>query len=93
MLHSAASDVGLHCLPITFSGVSRLKWVKTPTIFLKEKDRLSFHCMCSNSGLKHNNFNIQKPPSSKIGLVSTLSIHDDPLFNLIRTFGIHQNNS
>ena len=27
MLHSAASDLGLHCLPITILGVSRLKWV------------------------------------------------------------------
>ena len=27
-LHSAASDLGLHCLPVNFWGVSRLKWVK-----------------------------------------------------------------
>ena len=27
MLCSAASDLGLHCLPITLSGVSRLQWV------------------------------------------------------------------
>ena len=26
LLHSAASDLGLHCLPITFLGVSRLQW-------------------------------------------------------------------
>ena len=25
---SAAADLGLHCLPITLLGVSRLKWVK-----------------------------------------------------------------
>ena len=25
---SAASDLSLHCLPITLLGVSRLKWVK-----------------------------------------------------------------
>ena len=25
---SAASDLGLHCLPVTLSGVSRLQWVK-----------------------------------------------------------------
>ena len=24
---SAVSDLGLHCLPVTFFGVSRLKWV------------------------------------------------------------------
>ena len=28
MLHSAASDLGLHCLPITLLGVSRLQSVK-----------------------------------------------------------------
>ena len=28
MLHSAASDLDLHCLPITLLGVSRLQWVK-----------------------------------------------------------------
>ena len=28
MLYSAASDQGLHCLPITFLGVSRLQWAK-----------------------------------------------------------------
>ena len=28
MLHSAASDLGLHCLPITLVGVYRLQWVK-----------------------------------------------------------------
>ena len=26
--HSVASDLGLHCLPNTLLGVSRLKWVK-----------------------------------------------------------------
>ena len=29
MPHSAAFDLGLHCLPITLLGVSRLKWVNT----------------------------------------------------------------
>ena len=28
MLHSVASDLGLHCLQITLYGVSRLQWVK-----------------------------------------------------------------
>ena len=28
MLHSAASDLGLHCLPITLLGLSRLQLVK-----------------------------------------------------------------
>ena len=26
-LHSAASDLGLHCLPVTLLGVSPLQWV------------------------------------------------------------------
>ena len=26
--HSAASDLGLHCLPNTLLGVSRLQWIK-----------------------------------------------------------------
>ena len=28
MLHSAASDLDLHCLPVTCLGVSSLQWVK-----------------------------------------------------------------
>ena len=28
MLHSVASDLGLHCLPSTLLRVSRLQWVK-----------------------------------------------------------------
>ena len=32
MPHSAASDLGLHCLPITVLRVSRLQWVKRVTI-------------------------------------------------------------
>ena len=28
MPHSVASDLGLHCLPNTLLGVSRLQWVK-----------------------------------------------------------------
>ena len=28
-LRSAASDLGLHCLPVTLLGVSRLQWVRT----------------------------------------------------------------
>ena len=31
----AASNLGLHCLPITFLGVSRLQWVKTSMIRIK----------------------------------------------------------
>ena len=28
MPHSAVSDLGLHCLPITLLGVSQLQWVR-----------------------------------------------------------------
>ena len=28
--HSVASDLGLHCLPITLLDVSKLQWVKAP---------------------------------------------------------------
>ena len=31
--HSAASDLGLHCLPITFLAVSRSQWVNGSDIF------------------------------------------------------------
>ena len=33
MPHSAASDPGLHCLPVTLLGVTRLKWVKVNTLW------------------------------------------------------------
>ena len=29
---SAASDLGMHCLPNTFLGVSRLQWVKVEQV-------------------------------------------------------------
>ena len=31
MLHSATSDLGLHCCKLPFLGVSRLQWVKITT--------------------------------------------------------------
>ena len=34
---SAASDLGLYCLPITLLGVSRLQWVKTNRKSQKKK--------------------------------------------------------
>ena len=34
MPHSAASDLGLHCLPITLLRVSRLQWVNYCTVQL-----------------------------------------------------------
>ena len=38
-LHSAASDLGLHCLPITFLRDSRLQWI---SLSLNSKE--SFSC-------------------------------------------------
>ena len=38
MPHSAASDLGLHCLPITLLWVSRLQWVK-PVLFASVKNQ------------------------------------------------------
>ena len=37
MPHSVASDLGLHCLPITLLEVSRLQWVNTLTTWLDDK--------------------------------------------------------
>ena len=34
--HSVASDLGLHCLPVTFSGVSRLQWVNLLLYFISK---------------------------------------------------------
>ena len=34
MPHFAASDLGLHCLPITLLGGSRLQWVYIRAIYL-----------------------------------------------------------
>ena len=37
-LHSAASDLGLHCLPVILLGVSRLQWVKDGSAVRQFKD-------------------------------------------------------
>ena len=34
--HSVASDLDVHCLPITLLGISRLKWVADEKIVLFE---------------------------------------------------------
>ena len=39
--HSVASDLGLHCLPITLLQVSRLQWVNLLELFLDELSPLS----------------------------------------------------
>ena len=35
MPHSAASDLGLHCLPVDLCGVSRLQWVNDFTVSIQ----------------------------------------------------------
>ena len=40
MPHSAASDLGLHCLPVTHLGVSRFQWAKCLYILLYEVKQL-----------------------------------------------------
>ena len=45
---SAASDLGLHCLPITLLGVSQLKWVNT---VIKMNDNLGVSVTASHSPL------------------------------------------
>ena len=40
---SAASDPGLHCLPITLLGVSRLQWVIDDLLFNK---KIVMYCLC-----------------------------------------------
>ena len=35
MPRSAASDLGLHCLPITLLGVSRLQWIVSGIVTMK----------------------------------------------------------
>ena len=42
-LCSVASDLGLHCLPVTLLGVSRLQWVKVD--FSLEGPYCNFMCV------------------------------------------------
>ena len=51
MPHSAASDLGLHCLPITLLGVSRLQWVNQSLIiqiFIRQLETLGRFCTIIN---------------------------------------------
>ena len=44
--HIAASDLGLHCLPNTLLGISRLQWVKkknTGEVLLTSTHNICFH--------------------------------------------------
>ena len=44
MPHSAASDLGLHCLPITLLCVSRLQWVNNDNLV-----QWKWHMYCVNT--------------------------------------------
>ena len=44
--HSATSDLGLHCLPITLLGISRLQWVNEVV-----PDAVCFHFYTMLKGL------------------------------------------
>ena len=39
MLLSVASDLGLHCLPITVLGVSRIQWVRYVNLYQQSGSR------------------------------------------------------
>ena len=43
MPHSAESDPGLHCLPISLSGVSRLQWVKVNFSIIQKHQQQYFY--------------------------------------------------
>ena len=47
MPHSAASDLGLHCLQVTCLGVSSLQWVKRSSVHVYDSEVL---LMLSNLG-------------------------------------------
>ena len=54
MPHFAVSDLGLHCLPITLLGLSRLQWVKNSlaneyhnACFLGEIRKISIFFVCA----------------------------------------------
>ena len=51
MPHSVVSDLGLHCLPITFLGVFRLQWVNeySQCIFSWIKEEKCHYCSFGKS--------------------------------------------
>ena len=50
MQHSAASDLSLHCLPVSLSWDARLKWVNQG-VWPQQKLRSVYECMQSNQCL------------------------------------------
>ena len=57
--HSAASDLGLHCLPITLLGVSRLKWINLSTE--ASKFLVSTHNICFLGEIKKKTYLSEYP--------------------------------
>ena len=47
MPHSAASGLGLHCLPITLLQVSRLQWVKERSWLHYDETTTLYFIMCA----------------------------------------------
>ena len=58
MPYSAASDLGLHCLPVTLFGVSRLKLVKLLCLISLRKH--AYSNILKFSSPKTENFQIKK---------------------------------
>ena len=56
--HSAASDLGLHCLPITLLRVSRLQWVNLKLVCYLVKTVIMGALLCLGNGytFKGGNF-------------------------------------
>ena len=50
MLHSAASDLGLHCLPIALLEESKLKWIKGNGYTFQGTNRSKLTCLPSEKG-------------------------------------------
>ena len=49
MLQNAASDLGLHCLPVTVLGVSSIQWLKPILVWRPPKQNVAsdqgLHCL------------------------------------------------
>ena len=61
MPHPAASNLGLHCLPITLLRVSQLKWVKVCELSAKQR----IHMKCKVLFSLKTNFNNNKKKKKK----------------------------
>ena len=69
MLHSMASNLGLHCLPVTLQEVSRIKWVKNMHMILYSVDLRSGDV---SSGLIQGSHRLEKYLKMKGSLEKSL---------------------